>query len=103
MAEAIDTRKKIEASQIRVIPLKLELFEKWEKENGSSELLSKEKEPGINKLFVVQNHKDEMQQLQRDSYEKATNEITLKNIQRDIYIEEAYQITLDLIKMQPKN
>ena len=63
--------------------------------------ISKETTPS--KIFMAQNHKDEIQLVSRDSYEKTINEVTLKNIQQDIYIEEAYQIILDLVKMQTKN
>jgi len=79
------------------------LFEKWADANNSSAILFGEKENTSSKVFTAQNHKDEVQQVLRDNYAKTINEIILKNIQQDIYIEEAYQITIDLIKMQPKN
>jgi carboxyl-terminal processing protease len=101
--EAIQAEKQVNALSAQVVPLKLEQFEKWAGENKSNEILFGEKETALSKIFIAQNHKDEAQQLLRDSYAKAINEIILKNIQQDIYIEEAYQITTDLIKMQPKN
>jgi hypothetical protein len=81
----------------------LELFENWANKNKSDKILFNEKEISPSKIFTALNHKDEMQQLLRDSYAKIINEIILKTIQQDIYIEEAYQIALDLLKMQPKN
>lgn len=103
ITEAVNARKKMEETSTRIIPLKLELFEKWKKENKSIEILSREKEKSATTVFATQNHRDDIQQLQRDAYAKATNEIALKNIQHDTYIEEAYQIIIDLIKLQPKN
>ncbi|HTM93567.1 MAG TPA: carboxy terminal-processing peptidase [Flavisolibacter sp.] len=103
LKEAIRVEKQLRESTERVVPLKLELFQKWADANKSSEVLFGEKENASSKIFTAQNHRDEVQHLLRDSYAKTINEIILKNIQQDIYIEEAYQITIDLIKMQPKN
>ena len=103
ITEAILREKKLQASSSRVIPLRLDLFEKWSRENNSEHVLFNEKETTPSKIFMAQNHKDEIQLVSRDSYEKTINEVTLKNIQQDIYIEEAYQIILDLVKMQTKN
>jgi carboxyl-terminal processing protease len=87
----------------REVPLKLESFQKWADQNKKNRPTIDEKESEASKLFVSQNYKDETQPILTSSYTKAINDITLKNIQRDIYIEEAFQIILDLIKMQPKN
>jgi carboxyl-terminal processing protease len=103
LKEMIRAEKMIAGSPVRVVPLKLDLFEKWANEHKGNETLFEEKENASGKVFTAQNHKDEAQQLLRDSYAKTINEIILKNIQQDIYIGEAYQITIDLIKMQPKN
>lgn len=99
---AID-RRKAEQSTVRVIPLKLEAFEKWAKDNNSYATLYGEKHGSPSKTFVAQNHKDQNQEVSWDTYAKTLNEGVLKNIQEDIYIEEAYQVVLDLIKMQIKN
>lgn len=103
LKEVIRKVKQLRESTERVIPLKLELFEKWANENKSNELIFEEKENEPSKIYTAQNHKDEAQQVLRDSYTKSINEIILKNIQQDIAIEEAYEITVDLIKLQPKN
>jgi carboxyl-terminal processing protease len=103
LKEAIRVEKQLRESTERVVPLKLELFQKWADVNKSSEVLFGEIENAPSKIFTAQNHKDEAQHLLRDSYAKTINEIILKNIQQDIYIEEAYQIAIDLIKLQPKN
>jgi hypothetical protein len=83
--------------------LKLESFQKWADQNKKNRAAGEEKESAASKLFVSQNYKDETQPVLTSSYTKAINDITLKNIQRDIYIEEAFQIVIDLIKTQPKN
>jgi len=103
ITEAILQEKKVQTSSTRVIPLKLDLFEKWSRENNNDGVLFNEKEATASKIFMAQNHKDEIQLVSRDSYEKTINASTLKNIQQDIYIEEVYQIIMDLIKMQTKN
>lgn len=103
LKEAIRVEKQWRESAERVVPLKLDLFEKWADVNKSGELLFDEKENAPSKIFTAQNHKDEVQQVLRDNYAKTINGIILKNIQQDIYIEEAFQVTVDLIKMQPKN
>jgi carboxyl-terminal processing protease len=87
----------------REVPLKLESFQKWADQNKKNRAAGEEKESAASKLFVSQNYKDETQPVLTSSYTKAINDITLKNIQRDIYIEEAFQIVIDLIKTQPKN
>ena len=74
-------------------------YEKW---------LAKQKgpvvsEPAASNLFKAQNHKDGTQQALSDAYTRSISDITLKNIQQDIYIEEAYQIMIDLINMHTKN
>jgi carboxyl-terminal processing protease len=102
ISSAIQQRK-LEESNVKVIPLKLESFDKWAKEHAAGEALYKEKDAAPTKSFVIQNHRDEIQQVSWDAYAKTLNEGVLKNIQQDVYIEEAYQVILDLIKTQPKN
>lgn len=85
----------------RVIPLQLELFEKWAEQEKKEEI--DEHTSAETSLFVSANHKDDVQQIQAGFYGKAVNDIKLKNIRSDIYIEEAYQIIIDLLKLQPKN
>lgn len=82
-----------------MIPLQLQAYEKW---------LAKQKgpvvsEPAASNLFKAQNHKDGTQQALSDEYTRSISDVTLKNIQQDIYIEEAYQIMIDLINMHTKN
>jgi carboxyl-terminal processing protease len=96
-------QRKLEESSVKVIPLKLESFEKWAKEHTANEVLYKQKEGVATKSFVTLNHRDEVQQVSWNAYAKTLNEGVLKNIQQDAYIEEAYQVILDLIKTQPKN
>jgi carboxyl-terminal processing protease len=101
--KAIQEESRLAEASTRVVPLKLEWFNKWENENKSNGLLFNEKEMPPSKVFIAQNHKDDMPQLLMDAYAKSVNDVILKNIQQDIYIEEAYRITLDLIQSQPKN
>jgi carboxyl-terminal processing protease len=101
--EAVKVETQANAAVTRVIPLKLELFENWAVENKKEDILFDEKEMEASKVFVAQNHKDDMLQFASNNYSKTINDVTLKNIQQDIYIEEAYQIILDFLKTQTKN
>lgn len=98
--QEIQTETAMRESQ-QTIPLKTEAFVQWAAQNKKDEMDEKETPPS--KLFTAQNHKDDLQQFLNTSYSKTINDAALKNIQQDIYIEEAYQIITDFIKLQPKN
>lgn len=85
------------------IPLKLESFEKWEKDRETDERIMDEKEKPDSKIFTAQNHQQDKQVIEVSDYSKELNKTMLKEIQQDIYIEEAYRIMLDFIKLpKPK-
>jgi carboxyl-terminal processing protease len=96
-------RRETQASEKeRVVPLKPELFEKWASQN-KDDIASEEKEFAPSKLFTAKTYTAGDQTLPGDNYSKSINAIILKNIQQDIYIEEAYQILIDLLNLQHKN
>jgi carboxyl-terminal processing protease len=86
-----------------IIPLKLESFEKWKKDREVEESIMDEKEKPDSKIFAARNVQQEQQLLQINEYSKELNKTLLKQIQQDIYVEEAYRIMLDFIKLpKPK-
>lgn len=94
-AEAINAKK-------QVIPLKPEAFEKWVAANEKAEReLSTTAESG-NALFAVINHGGDGQRLQNNAYASELNSHIIKNLQVDIYIEEALQVLKDLISKTSK-
>jgi len=97
---AIKARAEIVAAKKRVIPLKCESFEKWISEKDNAEKIMDSEELPASRLFVAINHQQDKQRMETNAYSKEINEITLKNLQRDIYIEEAFLIVSDLINLQ---
>jgi len=51
-----------------------------------------------NKLFTPDNYKMEKERLKNNAYANELNKEALKNIQKDIYIQEAFLVMNDLIK-----
>jgi hypothetical protein len=49
--------------------------------------------------FIVKNHADDIELFRNNEYAREVNEIWLKNISGDIYIEEAFSVLLDLINL----
>jgi carboxyl-terminal processing protease len=91
--------KKIYSVKTRTIPLKWDSFEKWMKENEAGEnILNGEETP--TKKFTVENHGGDKELFRNNPYAKEVNEVWLKNIAGDIYIEEAFFVLLDLINLQ---
>ena len=86
-----------------MIPLKLESFEKWKKDREVEESIMDEKEKPDSKIFTARNVQQEQPLLQVNEYSKELNKTLLKQIRQDIYVEEAYRIMLDFIKLpKPK-
>ena len=88
---------------VREVPLKFDGFEKWAVQNRKEEIIMGVEKRIPTSLFTAQTYKHETQGLPGDDYTKTIDEIILKNIQKDIYIEEAYGIVIDLIKSKAQN
>ncbi len=82
------------------IPLKTELFEKWMKDEEA--LMKNMDETGEteNKIFTAGNYKLETERLQNNSYASDLNKAALQSIQTDMYVQEAFRIMADLIRIQ---
>jgi len=83
-----------------IIPLKLEAFEKWIKQKELEQTIMNETEKKPNKIFSVENHQADKLALKTDNYSKEINDVRLKLLQQDIYLEEAYQVLSDIIRIQ---
>ncbi len=95
----IEKGKKFYTATTKTIPLKWDSFEKWMKENETDEdILNDEDAP--TKKFIVENHGGDKELFRNNPYAKEVNEVWLKNIAGDIYIEEAFSVLLDLINLQ---
>jgi carboxyl-terminal processing protease len=88
-------------AQSRTIPLKPESFEKWIAQETGTGKVTEEKDEDTN-LFVAENHFSDKERMKSNPYGEEINKIVLKNIQRDIYVEEAFNIVSDLIKIVSK-
>ena len=98
----IEEGKKLYAVTTRTIPLKWDSFEKWMKENETDEdILNEEEAP--TKKYTMENHAGDKELFRNNPYAKEVNEVWLKNIAGDIYIEEAFSVLLDLINLQKPN
>ena len=95
----IEEEKKLNVVTTRTIPLKWDSFEKWMKENEEDEGIMDEEEMPTRK-YTVENHAGDKEQFRNNPYAKEVNEVWLKNIAGDIYIEEAFSVLLDLINLQ---
>jgi len=95
----IETEKKLFAAAKRIIPLKWDVFEKWMKENEEGESILNKDGWATNK-FTVENHAGDKELFRNNAYAKEVNEVWIRNIAEDIYIEEAFSVLLDLINLQ---
>jgi carboxyl-terminal processing protease len=82
------------------VPLKAESFEKWVKQKELEQTIINETEKLPSKIFKIDNHQADKLELKTNSYSKEMNDIRIKNLQQDIYLEEAYQVLVDLIRIQ---
>jgi carboxyl-terminal processing protease len=93
-----EEQKKSIQTVVRTIPLKAELFEKWMQEQEQALDIMKGETTPTN-LFTIENHAADKQLLQADRYAKEINDTWLKNLADDIYIQEAYRVSADLINL----
>jgi carboxyl-terminal processing protease len=80
------------------VPLQLVAFEKWRTENDALMTNDQPAKSEPSAEFAVQNHQFEKQRIQNNEYASEINNIQLKQLQKDIYIEETYRIVTDLIQ-----
>lgn len=82
------------------ISLKPETFVKWAKSREAFEKLAALTETGSGVRFAVANHSHDAQRLQGNPYAAELNAVIMKNLQSDLYIEEAMRILADLINLK---
>jgi len=97
--KTIKTETEIIKMQSRTIPLQPDTFEKWMEQTVEMKKQTREKDEYSTNLFMVENHSQDKERMKTDAYAKEINGIIFKNLQQDIYIEEAFNIISDLIKI----
>jgi len=78
------------------IPLKWETYISWMKQENLTEGLAKEKKE-TKKAFKIVNTSFDDKVMNLDSYQKEMNDYVIADLTGDQYIEEAYQVMIDLI------
>ena len=95
----IDEQQKMLLTTTRTVPLKADLFEKWEQQQEIDlKIMKGEGKPAS--VFMVENHRQDKQQLTNNTYAKEINGEWLKNLAADIYIQEVFLVLADLINLQ---
>jgi carboxyl-terminal processing protease len=95
----VDEQQKILQAPSRIIPLKAELFEKWEQQQELNlGAMKGEGKPGG--MYTVENHELDKQLMVNNPYAKEVNRTWLDNLAEDIYLQEAFLILADLINLQ---
>ncbi len=87
------------ANKKTIIPLKPDMFEKWIKEKDAMLKEMDEKDETENKIFTADNYRQEKIRLHNNVYATDLNDAAIKSIQKDIYIQEAFQILDQLINL----
>ncbi|RYY67216.1 MAG: hypothetical protein EOO12_01795 [Chitinophagaceae bacterium] len=91
-SEELFTAKTIE------VPLRPDAFESWRaRTEGGEDPFGASASDGS---LQVLNHQWEQQRLLGDPYAREINDILLRHLRRDRYLEETYRITCDLIQLQ---
>ncbi|MFI5186975.1 MAG: carboxy terminal-processing peptidase [Chitinophagales bacterium] len=83
----------------QTVVLKPDAFEKWIQQAENLRKIAESEDEHNTDLFVAENYSTDKEKMQTDSYKKEINQVVLKNLQHDIYIEEAYNIISDLVKI----
>lgn len=100
LVEAIRLRTREMTDKKTVIPLQPAAFEKWITEKESLLKTMDEKDETGNYLFTADNYRMEKERLRNNAYAAELNTAALKSVQKDIYIQEAFQVMTDLINYQ---
>jgi len=82
------------------ISLKWEEFEKWARQNAKELEALKGDVVAVGKKFTVTNHGLDKVLLANNEYAREINQVWLDDINEDIYIQEAFLVLCDLIKLR---
>ncbi|HEV8283998.1 MAG TPA: carboxy terminal-processing peptidase [Chitinophagaceae bacterium] len=96
---AIKAESQMIKAQIRIIPLQPDAFEKYIVQMEEVKKIFQAEDKYHTDLFTAENHSADKERMKTDAYAKEIDEIVLKNLQQDIYIEEAFNIISDLVKI----
>jgi len=100
LAQGIKTRIDEKFSKTTVIPLQPASFEKWIRAKEERLKNLDEENEADSKLFKAGNHKQAKEGVKSSVYAAEMNAAVLESIQKDIYVEEAFRVILDLINLQ---
>lgn len=83
----------------KTILLKPDDFEKWMLQAESLRKIAESGDKHHTELFTAENYSAKEGKTAADAYTKEIDEVVLKNLEQDIYVEEAFNILADLIKI----
>lgn len=99
---AISKQTEMMKSKKKTVSLMPDAFQKFMEDSEALDKTMDEEEQQDSKLFKAENHQQDKQRLEANGYAKEINKIVLKNLQQDIYIEEAFNVISDLIRLLKK-
>jgi len=91
---------KIQLANTETIPLKWDGFEQWVKKRKMENDNPGDKTEAPNKKFTVDNHAQDKVLFANNEYAIEINKGWFRNIEEDIYIQEAFSVLCDLINLQ---
>jgi len=98
----VDEQKKLTQAGKMTIPLQIEQFEKWSRQQELNNVTLKGA-VATKASFSAENHTQDKQRLTGDAYDKEINDAWLESLAADIYIQETAAVLADLINLQKTN
>lgn len=88
--------------QSKTFPLQVTAFQKWIEEEEKKQSDAEGKADMSTTEFKVTNHGQDKELLKQNEYARQVNDVWIKNLSEDIYLEEAFFIITDLINLQTR-
>jgi carboxyl-terminal processing protease len=85
--------------QGQTVVLRPDDFEKWIKTAEGPKQIAESEDSSQSRSFVAETYSAQKRAPQTDSYTQEIDKVVLRNIQHDIYIDEAYNIVSDLLRI----
>ncbi|RZL98196.1 MAG: hypothetical protein EOO88_60920, partial [Pedobacter sp.] len=98
LSKMADAQRKIVNEGKMIIPLQPDQFGKWRQQQDVFSV-TPDCDNVISAAFTADNHAQDKQKLLGDDFEKEINDMWLKNISCDLYIQEAASVLTDLINI----
>ncbi len=100
IAQGIKTRSDENKGKTTIIPLQPAAFEKWMKAKEERLESIDEENEADSKFFKAGNHKQNKEKNIGSEFAAEMNKAAIESLQKDIYVEEAFRVMLDLINLQ---